>query len=79
MQEAGMATQFDLVGTVIGRYERLEPGLPALMLVSHIDTVRNADKYDGCLGVIAAIQAVAVLHQAGERTRHFAPPSMDSH
>ena len=35
---------------------------PALLLGSHIDTVRNAGKYDGNLGVIAAIQAVAALH-----------------
>ena len=39
-----------------------KPGLPALLLGSHIDTVRNAGKYDGNLGVIAAIEAVAELH-----------------
>jgi allantoate deiminase len=71
MQEAGMAAHIDAVGNVIGRYEGREPGLPALLLGSHIDTVRNAGKYDGCFGVMAAIQVVAALH-AGEERLPFA-------
>jgi allantoate deiminase len=67
MQAAGMAAHVDAVGNVVGRYEGREPGLPAVMLGSHIDTVRDAGKYDGCFGVIAAIQAVATLHEANER------------
>src|SRR5918995_581417 len=61
MREAGMKTRIDAVGNVVGRYEGVEPGLPALLLGSHIDTVRNAGKYDGNLGVVAAISAVASL------------------
>ena len=67
MEEAGMQAHIDAVGNVVGRYEGHEPGLPALLLGSHIDTVRNAGKYDGNLGVLAAIQAVAELHARGER------------
>ncbi len=67
MQAAGMATRIDAVGNVVGRYEGRQPGLPAVLLGSHIDTVRNAGKYDGCLGVVVAIQVVAVLNAAGER------------
>jgi allantoate deiminase len=67
MQAAGMAAHIDAVGNVVGRYEGLEPGLPEVILGSHIDTVRNAGKYDGCFGVIAAIYAVAALHEAHER------------
>ncbi len=67
MRDAGMAAHTDAVGNVVGRYEGREPGLPALLLGSHIDTVRNAGKYDGCFGVVAAIQAVAALHDSGER------------
>jgi allantoate deiminase len=66
MHEAGMAAHIDAVGNVVGRYEGHEPGLPALLLGSHIDTVRNAGKYDGCFGVVAAIQALAALHAGGE-------------
>jgi allantoate deiminase len=71
MARAGMAVTIDAVGNVVGRYEGTAPGLPALLLGSHIDTVRNAGRYDGTLGVVAAIQAVAELHASGER-RPFA-------
>jgi allantoate deiminase len=67
MREAGMKARIDAVGNVVGRYEGVEPGLPALLLGSHIDTVRNAGKYDGNLGVIAAISAVSALHRRFER------------
>jgi allantoate deiminase len=61
MEDAGMTARMDAVGNIVGRYEGAEPDAPALLLGSHIDTVRNAGKYDGNLGVIAAIQAVAEL------------------
>ena len=64
MEQAGMRAGIDAVGNVVGRYEGRAPGLPALLLGSHIDTVRNAGKYDGNLGVVAAIEAVAALHAA---------------
>lgn len=67
MQEAGMTARMDAVGNIVGRYEAQEPDAPALLLGSHIDTVRNAGKYDGNLGVITAIQAVAELHTQGVR------------
>ncbi|MBP2295548.1 allantoate amidohydrolase [Azospirillum rugosum] len=67
MKDAGMAVHLDPIGTVVGRYEGAAPGAPALLLGSHIDTVRNAGKYDGNLGVLAAIAAVAELNRLGER------------
>src|SRR4051794_3940201 len=67
MEEAGMTAGIDAVGNVAGRYEGERPGLPAVLLGSHIDTVRDAGRYDGNLGVLAAIQAVTELHAKGER------------
>ncbi|HYG91421.1 MAG TPA: allantoate amidohydrolase [Azospirillum sp.] len=67
MREAGMSVRLDPVGTVVGRYEGLRPGAPALLLGSHIDTVRNAGKYDGNLGVLTAVAVVAELNRQGER------------
>lgn len=61
MQEAGLATHVDDIGNLVGRSEGGGEGLPTLLLGSHIDTVRNAGKYDGNLGVVAAIQAVRRL------------------
>lgn len=71
MRDAGMTAALDAAGNVVGRYEGAEAGAPALLLGSHIDTVCNAGKYDGNLGVIAAIEAVAALH-AGSRRLPFA-------
>ncbi|MBP2312871.1 allantoate amidohydrolase [Azospirillum soli] len=67
MREAGMTATLDPVGTVVGRCEGAAPGAPALLLGSHIDTVRNAGKYDGNLGVLAAVAAVGELNRRGER------------
>ncbi|HEV7439091.1 MAG TPA: allantoate amidohydrolase [Methylobacterium sp.] len=67
MGEAGMRVTIDAAGTVVGRYEGDRPGAPALLLGSHIDTVRNAGRYDGNLGVVTAIAAVSALHEAGLR------------
>ncbi|MFO1049579.1 MAG: allantoate amidohydrolase [Geminicoccaceae bacterium] len=67
MEDAGMAATIDAAANVVGRYEGHRPGLPALLLGSHIDTVRDAGHYDGNLGVVTAIEAVAALDRAGER------------
>ncbi|MEH2548306.1 allantoate deiminase [Bradyrhizobium sp. AZCC 2262] len=67
MKEAGMAAHLDAIGNVCGRYEGDRPGLPCLMLGSHYDTVRDAGKWDGPLGVITAIACVADLNRRGVR------------
>ena len=67
MAAAGMTARIDAIGNVIGRYEGDHPGLPALVLGSHLDTVRDAGKYDGMLGVVSAIACVEALARAGER------------
>ena len=67
MVEAGMSAHLDAVGNVCGRYEGERPGLPCLMLGSHYDTVRDAGKWDGPLGLITAISCVADLNRRGRR------------
>lgn len=70
MEEAGMQVRRDAVCNVIGRCEGKRPGAPAILLGSHIDTVVDAGKYDGNLGVLSAIAAVADLNDHGERLDH---------
>ena len=70
MREAGMSARLDEIGNVVGRYEGRVPGAPCLMLGSHLDTVRNAGKYDGMLGVISAIECVHALDARGVRLPH---------
>jgi len=67
MREAGMAAHLDAIGNVCGRYEGDRPGLPCLMLGSHYDTVRDAGKWDGPLGLLTAISCVADLKRHGRR------------
>lgn len=67
MREAGMQVWQDAVGNICGRYEGAEPGVQALLLGSHLDTVRNAGRYDGMLGVLSAIEMVSWLHQHQRR------------
>jgi allantoate deiminase len=67
MREAGMHAHLDAVGNVCGRYEGDRPGLPCLMLGSHYDTVRDAGKWDGPLGVITAIACVGALNRRRQR------------
>jgi allantoate deiminase len=67
MREAGMQAGLDAIGNAVGRYEGSRPGLPCLMLGSHLDTVRDAGKYDGMLGVVSAIECVHALHAQKKR------------
>ena len=67
MLDAGMKVREDAVGNVIGRYEGLVEGAPAIMLGSHLDTVIMAGKYDGGLGILSAIDCVRSLHGRGIR------------
>lgn len=69
MRQAGMTVWQDSVGNICGRYEGAQEGAQAVLLGSHLDTVRNAGRYDGMLGVLAAIEVVDSLHQQG---RHLA-------
>jgi allantoate deiminase len=67
MREAGMQASLDAIGNAAGRYEGERPGLPCLMLGSHLDTVRDAGKYDGMLGVVSAIECIDFLKGKGKR------------
>ena len=64
LSAAGMSVHYDAVGNVIGRYEAQQPGTKTLLLGSHLDTVQNAGRYDGILGVMVALICVQRLHAA---------------
>lgn len=70
MEAAGMGVRVDAVANVIGHYEGTTPNSAALLLGSHIDTVIDAGRYDGTLGVLAGIAAVEELARRGERLAH---------
>lgn len=66
MLAAGMTTHTDSIGNIIGRYAGLSDG-PAMLLGSHLDTVRNGGRFDGMLGVVAPLVCVEALHKQGIR------------
>ena len=61
MRDAGMSVSEDDIGNVTGRYEALTPGAPAIMIGSHLETVVNAGRFDGMLGVLCGIACVEQL------------------
>lgn len=65
MREACMSVRIDRIGNVVGRYEGATRDAPVLLVGSHIDTVRNAGRFDGNLGVVMGIAAVADLARRG--------------
>jgi allantoate deiminase len=73
MEDAGLRTWQDAAGNQWGRHEGRAPGLPALVIGSHLDTVPDAGSYDGMLGVVMAIAVAERLTQKIEQGRvgHF--------
>jgi len=67
MREAGMEVSTDPIGNLVGRYPGTKPDSPIVMIGSHLDTVRNAGRYDGMMGVISGIEAVESLSRAKRR------------
>lgn len=68
MRECGFdEVHIDAVGNVVGRYNGQQPGAKALLTGSHYDTVRNAGKYDGRLGIFTPMACVRELARQGRR------------
>lgn len=67
MADAGMSVRLDPAANLIGRYEGSAVDAPALLIGSHLDSVRDAGRYDGPLGVMLGIECVAALAAEGRR------------
>ncbi len=61
MEEAGLSVRLDAAGNLIGHYDGLRHEPPVLAIGSHLDTVPNAGKYDGVIGVLLGVAAVKAL------------------
>ena len=68
MREAGLEVRVDPIGNFFGYRAGTEDTAP-VMTGSHIDTVATGGRYDGCLGVLAGIETIRTLAEAGVRTR----------
>lgn len=69
MEAAGLTVTIDEMGSIFGRREGSEPDLPPVMFGSHFDTVATAGMFDGCLGVLGAIEIVRTLNEHNIVTR----------
>jgi allantoate deiminase len=65
MREAGLVVREDAVGNLIGRAEGTAAGAKTLLLGSHLDSVRDAGRFDGPLGVLLPIVALTELKRRG--------------
>ncbi len=65
MEEAGLEAAIDPAGSVIGRLGSAQPSAPALLIGSHIDSVVDAGRFDGNLGVVLGIVAAEALRAEG--------------
>ncbi|MGB6771595.1 MAG: M28 family peptidase, partial [Candidatus Dormiibacterota bacterium] len=70
MEAAGLEVQTDAIGNLLGRLAGESPDLPELVIGSHTDTVAGGGRFDGMVGVVAAVEVARLLRQAGRRLRH---------
>jgi len=67
LQELGLETEIDAAGNVLGRWEEGEG--TAVLVGSHLDSVPRGGRFDGALGVLAAIEVVRTLKREGVSLR----------
>ena len=67
----GCTVTVDDMGTMFARSAGQRAGVPPIAMGSHLDTQPTGGKFDGALGVLAALEALRTLREAGYET--FAP------
>ncbi len=91
-EEIGLALSVDRLGNMVFRREGRDPSRPPVAVGSHLDTQPTGGKFDGALGVLAGLEIMRALHEAGAETEaplllvnwtneegaRFAPPMMGS-
>ena len=64
---AGLEAGIDAIGNVVGRYASATAAAKALIVGSHYDTVANAGRFDGRLGILTGLVVAEHLHRIGRR------------
>jgi beta-ureidopropionase / N-carbamoyl-L-amino-acid hydrolase len=64
----GCTVTIDQVGSMFARRPGKDPALPPIVMGSHLDTQPTGGKFDGALGVLAALEAMRTLHELGYET-----------
>jgi N-carbamoyl-L-amino-acid hydrolase len=69
-KNAGLAVRIDPAGNLIGRLEGKHPSLGVIAVGSHSDTVPSGGRFDGPAGIIAGLELVRTLRDAGTHLAH---------
>lgn len=67
MRQIGLQIHIDRIGNIFGRLNGSNPRAPAVLAGSHLDTVVHGGKFDGTMGVIAALEAARTLKEQNVR------------
>ncbi|HEY6537979.1 MAG TPA: M20 family metallo-hydrolase [Candidatus Dormibacteraeota bacterium] len=70
MAAAGLGVRVDEIGNILGELPGRDPGLPQIVLGSHTDTVAGGGRFDGMVGLLAAVSVARELGRLGTRLRH---------
>ncbi|MGI6245808.1 MAG: Zn-dependent hydrolase [Pseudochelatococcus sp.] len=68
-REAGLSVTVDTMGNIFGRRAGRDDSLPPILIGSHLDTQINGGRFDGIVGVLAGLEVVRTLNDAGHTTR----------
>ncbi|WP_299850945.1 Zn-dependent hydrolase [uncultured Roseovarius sp.] len=68
-KEAGLSVEVDECGSIFGQRDGQDNGLPPILIGSHLDTQINGGRYDGIAGVLAGLEVIRTLNDAGHVTR----------
>ena len=88
----GLTMMVDRVGNMVFRRDGTDPSRKPVAIGSHLDTQPTGGRFDGALGVLAGLETLRAMHEAGLRTRaaivlvnwtneegaRFSPPMMGS-
>lgn len=67
--EAGLETRVDAIGNIFALRKGTQAGAPPVVMGSHLDSQPSGGKFDGAYGVLAGLEVVRALNDAGIRTR----------
>lgn len=68
-REAELAVRWDAMGNIFARREGADPAAPPVLIGSHLDSQPSGGKFDGAYGVMAGLEVLRTLNDAGIRTR----------
>jgi N-carbamoyl-L-amino-acid hydrolase len=68
-REAGLELRVDAIGNMFARRAGREAAAPPVVMGSHLDTQPNGGRFDGAYGVMAGLEIMRALNDAGARTR----------